>query len=194
MTAVIAERCEWTAAELAALPECTPDRLPLGDWYARPLVPGEADAVAEAARRALRAAWCERRETMSVRLSALIAAFWLGRAVRDDYLSLRASLHGSRMAALLELVYGQLLASRRMCGAHAHLCAGFEAAVPWFGAAEYFRVLRRHRLLEALVPGDGPCRAQNLRELLREAQVIHRLGGGARVRHSTREARADTVG
>ncbi|GEM_PF-509727 len=184
---------EWTRAELLRLPECAPERVPLGAWFALPLSREEAEALAAAARRAANPRRDAAYATDLPRLAALIAAFWRGGRARDEYRSLRATARAPRMRALVDLVYGQLLISRRLRGAHVHLQAGFHAAVPWLGAAEYFRVLQRHECLGHLVLGDEPAPPACLAELLREARVVRMLAKG-RAAAVPADCRMDTIG
>lgn len=184
---------EWTQADLLRLPTCAPERVPLGAWFALPLSGAEAEGLAAAARRAAN----PRRDTGDAtdlpRLAALIAVFWRGGRARDEYRSLRATARAPRMRALVDLVYGQLLISRRLRGARVHLQAGFHAAVPWLGAAEYFRVLQRHESLGHLVLGEAPAPPARLAELLREARVVRMLAKG-RAAAIPADCRMDTIG
>ncbi len=74
----------------------------------------------------------------------MIAHQWLGTAIDSDYRNLGMS---ARPAVWVELVYGQLLMSKKLTGAMNHLDAGFELATEWMEAGEYFLLRERHRLL-----------------------------------------------
>ncbi|MDE2089269.1 MAG: hypothetical protein KGJ12_04550, partial [Gammaproteobacteria bacterium] len=81
----------------------------------------------------------------------------------------------ARDQALVELVYGQLLMSRKLYGAMEHLTAGFARAANLFAPDEYFSVLKRHALLGHLSLSERPSAPQDLASLLTEAAVIRRL-------------------
>jgi hypothetical protein len=76
---------------------------------------------------------------------------------------------------LLELVYGQLLISRKLQPATIHLEQGFMRAACYLDSGDYLRLLRRHELLGYLVLTDTPADPQPLDALLSEAAVIRRL-------------------
>jgi len=148
---------------------------PLDAWYADPLPPAAAGRFARERQAARRRAAGDRPED---RLLDLLARFHAGKAVEPDYRTLAALWHDDRPAALLELVYGQLLASRGLPGAGAHLDRGFGRAAHLLAPAAYFRVMKRHDLLRLLPTRPQPAAARSLEDLLTEARVIRRLGGG----------------
>jgi hypothetical protein len=128
---------------------------------------------------------------LAPRLAELISGFWLGRAVALDHRSLIATLPPESQA-LVELVYGQLLISRKLAGALEHLDRGFTLAVPQLEPGEYFTLLRRHELLRALPLHATASAAQSLSDLLTEARVIRRLQPHGRRR--TAHPHDDTLG
>lgn len=149
---------------------------PLGMWYADPLDKGQARALlAEGERRRLRAARSGR-HCLSAELQQLVAHHWLGRPLEGDYqrlaLAARGTAHGR---ALVELIYGQLLMSRRLRGAMRHLERGFSLAHALLAPADYFLLLKRHSLLGRLPLGKQPLPAESLHGLLATAAVIARL-------------------
>lgn len=152
---------------------------PLDGWFAAPLAPEHAAAK-------LAQVQAERRRggieacPLGCQLRELVARFWLGRPVQAQYAALARSRKDPECRALTELAYGQLLVSRKLSGATAHLERGFELAGPLLSAEGYFRVYRRHQLLAYLVLGPLPAPPQDLASLLREAAVIRRLQGGVR--------------
>lgn len=167
--------------------------LPLGAWYAEPVAPEQAAAMLERSRAALRQAYFSGQDAFGLRLREMIARFWLGRPVEADHLSLVGTATGVRERALAELVYGQLLMSRKLAGAMERLDAGFALAVPLLAPADYFALLKRHDLLRHLPLSTQPAPAQDLASLLAEAAVIRRLqaaAGPPRRAHSP----TDTVG
>ncbi len=163
---------------------------PLDAWYADPLPAAAAGRLESARRAARRRARAPRPEA---RLADLIARFHAGKAVEPDYRTLAALWRDDRLAALLELVYGQLLASRGLPEAQAHLDRGFGRAAHLLAPAAYFRVMKRHDLLRLLPPRPQPAPARPLQDLLTEARVIRRLGGGRRPPVAGR-AHGDTIG
>ena len=143
----------------------------LGHWYAEPL-------DHETARRLLERSHGHR---LTTRLRALTARFHLGESVEGDYRLLTAELHARpHAAALLELIYGQLLISRKLRAGKDHLKRGERLATRLFTSGDYFRVVERHELLAELALGDTPSPALPLNSLLTEARVIRRLRGPRR--------------
>jgi hypothetical protein len=151
----------------------------LADWYATPLVPLAAGAVLALAERALRSRLCAGASRASLQVLVQICRFW-----QDGVLEAcgTASVTDAREAALRELVQGQLLASRKLARAPAHLARGFRLAAPLLETADYFRLLREHELLACLPYSDRPAPALDLPALLNEAAVIRRLQRGDRRR------------
>ena len=164
-----------------------PVSLPWSGWYATPLsVDAAADLQAQA-RQARQRALAGQRDPFSAQLAELVAGYWLGRAIDLNYRSLSATApHEYR--GLVELIYGQLLTSRKLTGAHAYLQQGFRMAARQnrLTPADYLALLRRHELLRALVLtdlGSPPC---TLPDLLNEARIIRQLqppGGRCSFRH-----------
>ncbi len=147
----------------------------LGRWYAEPLTPPAAEALLTDADRRRRNG---RRSPCHVcGLMELVARYWLGQAVdplyQDLQVRLRRTTHGR---ALLELMYGQLLASRRLAGAFDHLDQGFEIAHRLFTPGDYLTVMNRHQRLRALPLSTEPLPPEPLEGLLVLAEVVRRLG------------------
>lgn len=152
----------------------------LGAWHADPL-----DAIAAQALR-VRAQQRQRRGQRQRRcrtclLQDLIAGYWLGEDIAVLYRHalplLQRSAHGH---ALLELITGQLLLSRRLHGARQHLERGFHRASRLFTATDYLTVLKRQQQLACLPLADTPLPAATLAQLLTTAQVIERMEGDRR--------------
>lgn len=151
--------------------------LPPAGWYAQPLAPSAAAGLHQEARRAVQralAGGAVRGQPLAPRLVELIAGFWLDRAVALDHRSLIMT-HPPESAALVELVYGQLLISRKRAGAFAHLDRGFALLARHLAPSDYLTLLRRHDWLRALPLREEPSVPQTLAELLTEARVIRRL-------------------
>lgn len=167
--------------------------LPRVGWYAEPLTGGAAALLHDQARRAVQQSLASgsRPLALAPRLAELIAGFWLGRAVALDHRSLIATLPPESQA-LVELVYGQLLISRKLAGALEHLHRGFMLAVPQLEPGEYFTLLRRHELLRALPLHTTASAALTLADLLTEARVIRRFQPHGRRR--TAHPHDDTLG
>ncbi len=92
-------------------------------------------------------------------------------------MAVRAGGRNRRARALAELVYGQLLLSRKLTGAFDHLGAGFSLAGPMMMAEDYLNVRRRHALLRRLELASTPASPHSLDALLVEAAVIVKLEG-----------------
>lgn len=163
---------------------------PVG-WYADPLSADAAAALHAQARQAVQRALASGERPLAPKLAELIAGFWLGRDVALDHRSLVATL-APESQALVELVYGQLLISRKLAGALEHLDRGFTLAVLQLAPGEYFTLLRRHELLRALPLHATAAAPQTLSDLLTEARVIRRLQPHGRRR--TAHPHDDTLG
>lgn len=170
--------------------------LPLGAWYAEPLDRAAAADLLRAAHDRVQPFYARGTTCFSCRLQELVARYWQGRNVEGCYRALKATAPAERESALTELVYGQLLMSRKQARAMDHLNRGFARAAHYLTAREYFAVLRRHELLAYLptvqAPVDSP--PQGLAALLAEAGVIRRLQGGRRCGVPPGGNGRDTVG
>jgi hypothetical protein len=127
-------------------------------------------------------------------IQEIISLYWLGRPVEANYQALVRLYKKRREHALGALVYGQLLMSRKLSGALDHLQAGFELGRPYFTAAEYFTVYRRHRLLEHLPLQATASPPHDLQSLLNQAAVIQRLRNSLNTPRNLVRNPADTVG
>jgi hypothetical protein len=133
----------------------------------------EARALLDHARTMLQADYRSGDDGLGCRIQLMIARHWLGDDIDSDYRNL--DLSDRRAIALVELVYGQLLMSKKLKGAMHHLDVGFELATELMQAGEYFLLRERHRLLAHLPLSERPSAPQDLRTLLTEARVIERL-------------------
>lgn len=148
----------------------------LGRWYADPCT--ETEAQAALARIAAREQRLHRRgrSSFTLKLAAMLARAALGQDVEQDYLRLSAlaARHCTRARALVELIYGQVLITRRRPGAMAHLDQGFALARHLFAPGDYFLVLKRHTALALLPPAELP--PEPLETLLTTADVMAHMG------------------
>ncbi len=152
----------------------------LGRWYADPLTPAQATALLEQARARRTPHGRRNRRCYTCRLQELVARFWLGESTDDEYLQLQRNLRRTAHGlALLELVYGQLLMSRRLSPARQHLDEGFRLANRLFTAVDYLTTLNRHQLLAWLPLSKQASPAATLTSLLTTARVVARLEGTA---------------
>ncbi|MHB8346319.1 MAG: hypothetical protein ACYDHM_03885 [Acidiferrobacterales bacterium] len=151
----------------------------LGMWYAEPLTPQRARGVLDDTHRAMHRGQRSGRHIIIGRLRIMVARSWLDGAVqRYDYeMAVRAGFSNRRARALADIIYGQLLLSRKLAGAFDHLDAGFLRAAPLMTAGDYLEVRRRHALLRRLELGSVPGLPHSLDSLLVEAAVIARLEG-----------------
>ena len=151
-------------------------RAPLGRWYANPLDRAEAKSLLTRteARRAR-----HRHHpiaTACYRLQRLIALFWLEHDYGAEISALqRPVAYSARASIFTDLIYGQLLISRRLAGAFYYLDHAFENARLLFHPHDYFHVLNRHRLLHQLPLSPHAQAPAPLDELLRTAAVIEQL-------------------
>ncbi len=153
---------------------CTDGHGPLARWYGNPLAAAQARALLAAIEQ--RRTRSRSRRCRTCLLQTVIARFWLGDDVAADIAHLnalfRTTPHG---AALVELIYGQLLMSRRLHGATRHLEQGFHRASRLLTADDYFILLRRHQILARLPLSDVALPPANLATLVTTAAVIARM-------------------
>ncbi|MGD2112862.1 MAG: hypothetical protein PVI50_05710 [Gammaproteobacteria bacterium] len=164
----------------------------LADWYATPLAPAAAGALLRVTQRAIQARLRSGGSCLPLEILLQIARFSLEKPSAPLPAISRNPPPAAREAALQELVYGQLLVSRKLQPAPAHLARGFRLAAPLLEATEYFRLVREHELLTCLPFSDTPAAARDLPALLNEAAVIRRLQRGNRRRPTW--PHLDTVG
>jgi hypothetical protein len=169
-----------------------PQRPSLAAWYAGPLTAGALSRLQRAAEAGLRAWLCRGSSSFRPQLLQLVCQYLAGTDIQAGYRQLLASSHDARDTALLELVYGQLLISRKLQPATVHLERGFVQAARYLDSADYFRLVRRHELLGYLVLREDPAPAHPLETLLSEAAVIKRLCAHTGRRNGN--AHHDTVG
>jgi len=148
----------------------------LGRWYADPMSTEAAQQLTVTATRRMERRLRHGGGTLCCRLQLLRAKFWQGIDISGDIQGLQPiaarSAHGK---ALLDLLYGQLLLSRRLAGGLQHLDRGFDIARTLFTASDYFTVMNRHRLLRQLPLSETPSHAESLETLLISARVIERM-------------------
>ena len=164
----------------------------LATWYGEPPGAAAAAALHDRAQQELQQRLCLNREAFPLHVLLLACDFWRRADGAARYETLAAAVDGRRDQALLELVYGQLLMSRKLQPASAHLALGFELAVPWLASVSYFDLLRRHEMLACLRLTERPVPAQGLGALLSEAAVIRRLQDRRKRRHVNEHC--DTLG
>jgi hypothetical protein len=167
----------------------------LGQWYVTPMDTTEATAMLQAAGSRHADGLRRGHSSLCCRLRMMQARYWLNQDIRQDFEQLQHAVSGSRHAqALLELLYGQLLISRRLHGANEHLLQGFVIARDLFNAADYFRVLKRHQLLARLPLSHTPARPETLSQLLATARVIEQFQQRQSVRLPRPSDHKDTHG
>lgn len=162
----------------------------LATWYGEPLGAVTAAALYTRAQRELQP--CLNRGAFPLHVLQLVCDFWRRADGAPAYETLAAAAASRREQALLELVYGQLLMSRKLRPANAHLARGFGLAAPWLASVSYFELVRRHERLACLRLTDTAAPAQGLSRLLSEAAVVRRLRDGGKRRGVNEHC--DTVG
>lgn len=163
------------------------------EWFAVPMPRSQALEFQSRAHSVLQRAYLTDGERLAGRLMELVSGFWLERPIETQFRVLRPNLEGWRRA-LLDLVYGQLLVSRRELPAMQHLDEGFIAAADFLAPNAYFTVMNRHELLRHLPLFAEPRPVRTLDELLAEARVIRRLRGKGGSPGDTGEKHKDTNG
>ena len=166
----------------------------LGDWYANPIANSATTSLQRRAQQALEHGFARGEDCFAAQLQDIAASFWLDRSIEGRYQSLVAISTDEHQHALIDLVVGQLLISRKLTGALHYLDAGFARAANLLKPAEYFRVLKRHEILRHLVLGRQSLPAQDLASLLAEARIVARLCGINATVRQARHPPSDTVG
>ncbi|MFA7592260.1 MAG: hypothetical protein WCY26_00810 [Thiohalobacteraceae bacterium] len=166
--------------------------LPPAGWYATPMSAAAAATFSQAAQRAAQRALVAGGDVWRARLGELVGHYWSGQPVELGYQSLMATAPQDARP-LVELVYGQLLVSRKRHGALQHLDRGFAMLTALLRPADYFALLKRHELLRLLVLTEAGSSPLDLTDLLLEAKVIRRLRRGGRGRMQ-KPSHDDTVG
>jgi hypothetical protein len=173
-------------------PTSSSDEQPLSFWYADPLGADQADRLLHEVRNKLGHA--QGGHYLQLRLQEIIARYWLGRDISTDIENLYITCKEDHCRALINLVYGQLLISRKRQGAMDYLQQGFQQAANLFAAVEYLEVMRRHERLKHLVLSEQAAEGRSLEDLLKEADVIKALRGKKDHHCDVRGNREDTVG
>ncbi len=164
----------------------------LAAWYADPLSPYQARLLDETARHRRQTGLCRGESCFRLELLSLVCHYWLESGAELKYLQLASLPLDDAGRALLELVYGQLLISRKLQAARPHLERGFALAARHLASPDYFVLLRRHERLDRLPLGNTAARPAPLQALLNEAGVIAQLAGRQRNLHA--QTHCDTVG
>ena len=149
----------------------------LSEWYATPLTRSRLVPLQSALQQELQTRLCNGASCYALHLLQFVCRFQYRIDVQLDYQQLLAAVQNVPEQALLELVYGQLLASCKQTGAHQHLADGFALAAEYLSSADYFRLVRQHELLGWLAFADTASAPQQLQSLLAEAAVIKQLQG-----------------
>ena len=147
----------------------------LSEWYATPLTRNRLVSLQSALQQELQTRLCNGASCYALHLLQFVCRFQYRIDVQLDYQQLLAAVQNVPEQALLELVYGQLLASCKQTGAHQHLADGFALAAEYLSSADYFRLVRQHELLGWLALADTASAPQQLQSLLAEAAVIKQL-------------------
>ena len=164
----------------------------LSEWYATPLTRSRLVYLQSALQQELQTRLCNGASCFALHLLQFVCRFQYRIDVQLDYQQLLAAVQNVPEQALLELVYGQLLASCKQTGAHQHLANGFALAAEYLSSTDYFRLVRQHELLGWLALADTASAPQQLQSLLAEAAVIKQLQGDTGV--SFGATHRDTLG
>jgi len=165
---------------------------PLAAWYGEPMAAADAACLYADTEKALRSRLCAGLPAFQLHVLRLLGHFWMDVSITLEYQQLAASTSVQRDRALLEIVYGQLLFSRRQQPALEHLDRGFRLAASSLGAQDYFLLVRRHELLRHIPLSATQAAPHGLQSLLAEAAVIRQLQGASR--RSCCDSHHDTLG
>ena len=166
--------------------------LALSAWYATPLTRHQLAKLQFATQQELQTRLRNGASCYAVHVLQFVFRFQQQVDVEPGYQQLRAVAQNIPEQALLELVYGQLLASCKQTGALQHLEDGFALAAEFLSSTDYFRLLRQHELLGWLRFAASASVSQPLQSLLAEAAVIKQLQGESGVAFEA--AHLDTLG
>lgn len=190
LTLMAADMTKDAARAAAALLAESP--APLSGWYGNPMNAITADQLLSRARLQQQERLCAGAASFQLQLLETLCRDCLGSGPDNGFAALAALTGRRHERALLLLVRGQRLASRKAHGAMTYLTAGFREAAPVLESSDYFALVRQHELLEYLPWSDKPSMELALDELLTEAAVIKQLCSG---RLATRAClHQDTVG
>ena len=167
-------------------------RAALAAWYGEPVAAADAEWLCAGTEKTLRSRLCAGLPAFQLHVLQLLGHFWMDVSIALEYKQLAASATGKRDRALLEIVYGQLLFSRRQWPALQHLDRGFRLASGYLEATDYFLLVRRHDLLRFIPMSEERVAPQGLQSLLAEAAVIRQLQCIAR--NTCSASHHDTVG
>ncbi len=154
--------------------------LALKDWHADPQSREQAQSLLTEVQEQRRRAAHAGEACPQCGVWELIAHFWLGRNVQPEFENLVKVTAEADRKALVQLVYGQLLLSRKLSGADDYLQRGFLLATPFLEAGAYFQVMKRHALLTTLPLSHQPAPPASLQTLETEARVIQKFRGQTR--------------
>jgi hypothetical protein len=155
----------------------------LTGWYADPIAASAAQTLLVAAQRQLQSRLRHAEQRFPLHLLRMICHYWTRSDSLLEYQQLSALAGEDRERALQQLVYGQLLISRKRLAARQHLARGFSLAARYLDTPDYFLMVRRHELLACLPVSGMPAMPQDLHALLTEAAVIRRLQKGEHRAH-----------
>jgi len=180
----------WQGGAISALLHESP--LALSAWYATPLTRRQLAKLQSATQQELQTRLRNGAPCYAVHVLQFVLRFQQQVDVEPGYQLLQAAAQNVPEQALLELVYGQLLASCKQTGAREHLADGFALAAGFLSSTDYFRLLRQHELLGWLRFAATASVSQPLQSLLAEAAVIKQLQGETGVAFEV--AHLDTLG
>jgi len=146
--------------------------MPLNLWYGEPLTRYQTEQLTLFSRQKQKQALFNGDECLSFQLKEMIARFFMNRDINIEYSNLVKTTREDKKIALIELVFGQLLMSKKIDTAMLHLDKGFQIAQKYLNATDYFSILKRHELLGVLKLDNKPSEPKSLSSLLVEASII----------------------
>ncbi len=148
----------------------------LAHWFATPLDRDAAAALLYTAHQREAVRVRRGKSCYTCRLQRMIAHYWLGKEIDEEFRTLQLRLRGTPHGRILaELIYGQLLMSQRRPGAMQALNNAFHNARNLLSPSDYFVLFKRHTLLGKLPLGIEGQKGLSLEELLTTAAVIERM-------------------
>ena len=147
----------------------------MADWHADPLSQTQANQLLEQITSEHRQAVLSNRNLFYINLAEVVVRFSTKGGLTHELELLLKTEKDAKHYALLSLVYGQLLMSRKISGALSQLQTGLQLTSPYLTNAGYFRILKRHTILSYLPLHKQPFPPATLVQLVNEARVIRKL-------------------
>lgn len=147
----------------------------LADWHADPLDSLTRENYTKSIQALRRQPVTDKQTQAYARIAEILISHSTHDKVPYDIQLMLETETEPQYIALANLVYGQLLMSRKLKGAYAQLQKGLHLASPLIDNKSYFAILKRHTILNYLLTGEQPAPVASLDQLVNEALIIRKL-------------------